>query len=100
MDAFLKEVEVEGGRVESCCAMPLVWMVLKHILENSSVVTGPLGNLVLWWGFPDIPAFEKGIQMMQFPAPKNHKATIFCGYLSWGSPGEVHSCGQTAVSVG
>jgi len=71
MDAFLKEVEVEGGRVESCCAMPLVWMVLKHILENSSVVTGPLGNLVLWWGFPDIPAFLSDTDDLQFPAQKS-----------------------------
>ena len=59
-------------------------------------MTGPLGNLVLWWGFPDIFKHFEGIQMMMlFPAPKN-KATIFCGYLSSGSPG-VACCGHSCV---
>lgn len=50
----LKRLRWKGAEWNHVALCLYFGWILKHILENSSVVTGPLGNLVLWWGFPDM----------------------------------------------
>ena len=101
MDVFVLKVEVEGGRMESCCAMPLLWMNSQTHSRKLFCSDRSFGELGIVVGIPrHFYAFLKEIQMMYaIPCTKNHKATIFCGYLSSGSPGEVKFAVAIAVSV-
>ena len=84
--------------MESRCAMPQLWMNSQTHSRKLFCSDRSFGELGIVVGIPrSIPAFFKGYRGGSTSLHKNHKATIFCGYLSSGSPGEKNCCGHSCV---
>lgn len=94
---LFKKVEVEGGRMESCCAMPLLWMNSQTHSRKLFCSDRSFGELGIVVGIPrHAQHVLRDTDDASFPA-HSLKATIFCGYLSSGAQVKFHCCGHGCV---